>query len=147
MDEIKDECNKIIEDDSIEKKTALGMMKVQHSMETLMLKKVHDQEFEKVKLENEIQLIKITSKTSGSIEEIKTTIQELTAFMKKLEKNQDTLTKTLEEVCDMVENVKINFEKKILQLEDKHNIFKNALESLKTVNETSIEKQISQKKN
>ena len=146
MQGIKDECNRLIDDDSIDKKTALGMMKVQHSMETLMSENMHTQQFEKMKLENEIQLIKITSKNSETIEEMKTSIEELTRSLTTLEKNQNEVTKTLEEVADMIDKVKEQFKTKILQLENNYGVVVNALESVNQ-NMPALQKQNSKKKN
>jgi len=143
MEDIKEECNKIIEDESIDKKNALSMIKFKHSMELLLIDEIHKKDYEKLKLENEIEIMKRTSEKTEYIKDISKSVEHLTNYLQKLESNQNALSETIEGVCEMVEKLQQNFEKKTSSLEDKYNIIKNALESM---NDQTSDRQSNKKK-
>ena len=87
MQDIQNQCDEIIGNDNMDKDTALGVIRVQHAMETLLLQQEHDKESEITNLQHEINILKLDKKSSSTFDqnsEIMNIINDIKESMKKI---------------------------------------------------------------
>ena len=77
MEAIKEQCDLLIADDALDKEKSLGILRVQHAIETLFLNEQHDHATELLQLQNDIQKKSIPSDIKSDIDQMGKRIHQL----------------------------------------------------------------------
>ena len=109
MEKVKEECDKLIASETMDKNHALGMMRIQHAMENLLLVLEHEKLTEINELNYEIRLLQNEQTKSDKIKQL----EEDLALQKKM---HGCLSDTLNKVDSVVEKLYKQIEKNNAEL-------------------------------
>lgn len=98
MEQVKSDCDKLIASETMDKNHSLGIMRVQHAMENLLLMLEHDKITEINELNYEIRLLQTDNANNDKI-------KQLEDELKAQKKTSECLTETLNKVDSVVEKL------------------------------------------
>ena len=70
MKKMQEHCHKLIDSKGIEKEAALGILQLQHGMQTMLMLEEHNKEKEVEALKNQLQIVHITNKSAEMLQSV-----------------------------------------------------------------------------